>query len=370
MVEKNNNINDAIIKLELQGVNRRGFLKYCTATAAFFGLNYYFGGLFAEAAAEAIKKKPVIWIQGQGCTGCTTSVLSSLNPGPAEILLDLVSMRFNSTVMNSAGNLSANVLEETINSGDYLLVVEGSIPTADPRYCVVEGYSFDELLKKTAKNATAVVAVGTCAAYGGIPRAGETGAVGVSEIIPGKPVVNIPGCPLKPDWLMGVLLYFFNFNELPPLDSDGRPLAYFGNFLIHDNCPRVAFFERGQFLEDWNDLATVDWCLLKVGCKGPITHADCNRVWWNDGVNYCIRAGSPCSACVEPQFYEGVAPLYASPFASGREDHIMSYFESRSQGIDAGSAALGAGIVAAPLLANKIIELLKKNKDGESRHDN
>jgi len=363
-------IDKAIIKMELKGIDRRKFIKYCTATAAVFGLDYYFGSLFAEAAAVAIEKKPVIWIQGQGCTGCTTSVLSSLNPGPAEILIDLISMRFNSTVMNSAGSKSTEVLEETINKGDYLLVVEGSIPTADPRYCLVEGHGFDELLKKTAENATAVVAVGTCAAYGGIPRAGNTGAKGVSEIITDKPVVNIPGCPLKPDWLVGVLLYYFNFKELPPLDSDNRPLVYFGSHLIHDNCPRVAFFEKGQFLEDWNDPATIDWCLLKVGCKGPVTYADCNRIWWNDGANYCIRAGSPCSACVQPQFYEELAPLYASPFASGREDDIMSYFEDRSRGIHAGSAALGAGIVAAPLLANKIIELLKKKKDGVKEHDN
>lgn len=370
MVEKTNNVDSAMAKLEFKGINRRKFIKYCSATAAVFGLDYYFGGLFAEAAAAAINKKPVIWIQGQGCTGCTTSVLSSLNPGPAEILLDLVSMRFNTTVMNSAGDIAADVLEETINSGDYLLVVEGSIPTADPRYCVIEGYNFDELLQKTAKNATAVVAVGTCAAYGGIPRAGETGARGVSEIITDIPVVNIPGCPLKPDWLMGVLLYYFNFNELPPLDGDGRPTAYFSNYLIHDNCPRVAFFERGQFLEDWNDPATVDWCLLKVGCKGPVTYADCNRIWWNDGANYCIRAGSPCSACVQPQFYEDIAPLYASPFVTGGESTIMSYFEDRQRGIDAGSAALGAGIVATPLLANKIIELLNKNKEGANEHGN
>lgn len=359
--------NDKTLKiLEVKGVSRRQFLKYCAATAAVFGLDYYFGGLFAQSAAAAIKKKPILWIQGQGCTGCSCSLLSSMSPGPGEILLDLVSMRFNTTIMNSAGHISGKTLLDTVEEGGYILVVEGSIPTVDPRFCFVDGMPFDELLRKTSKNAAAVIAAGSCSAFGGIPRAGFTGAKSVQEFVTDKPVVNIPGCPFKPDWLVGTLLYYLNFSKLPPLDELKRPAAYFGDHFIHDTCPRVGYFEKGQFLTDWNNPATVDWCLLKMGCKGPVTHADCNRIWFNDGVNSCIRSGAPCAGCVEPQFYKDLTPLYVSPLIPGGA--TLDPVTLQPSGIDPGSSALGAGIVAAPFVVSKVVELLKKKEEGEKEH--
>jgi len=349
-----------LAKLEMKGISRRDFLKYCGATAAMLGLNYCLGDLIAHAATTAMKKKPVIWIQGQGCTGCSCSLLSSMSPGPAEILLDAVSMRFNSTVMNASGHVAADAMRESMEEGGYILVVEGSIPTGDPRFCIVEGMPFDQLVKKASKNAVAVVAAGACAAYGGIPKAGFTGAKSVSDVITDKPIVNVPGCPLKPDWLVGTLLYYLTFADLPALDAHKRPLAYFGRHFLHDACPRAAYFERGQFLEDWNDPATADWCLLKKGCKGPITYTDCNSIFWNDGVNSCVRAGSPCAGCVEPAFYEELAPLYASPFAPGREDEMLPLIRTRD-GLDAKSVALGVGIAAVPLVATQVEKLLRKN---------
>ncbi|MEW6080977.1 MAG: hydrogenase small subunit [Bacillota bacterium] len=354
------NLETGLLKLELRGVSRRDFLKYCSATAMMLGMNYCFGGLLAQAATTAVKKKPVIWIQGQGCTGCSCSLLSSMSPGPAEILLDAISMRFNSTIMNSAGHVSTEVLKSSMQEGDYLLVVEGSIPTADPRFCMVEGMPFDELLMKAAKNASAVIAAGTCAAYGGIPQAGITGAKSVSDLISDKPIINVPGCPLKPDWLVGTLLYYLTFGEVPALDAQKRPLAYFGRHFLHDSCARAAYFERGQFLEDWNDPSTSAWCLLKKGCKGPVTYADCNSVFWNDGANSCVKAGSPCAGCVQPEFYKELSPLYASPFAPGTEDEMLPLVKSQ-RGLDPASVALGVGIAAVPLVATQVEKLLKKN---------
>lgn len=367
MIKVDNHSDKLFQMLELKGLSRRNFVKYCATTAAIFGFDYYFGRAFAEAATNALNKKPVIWLQGQGCTGCSCSLLSSANPGVAEILLDLVSMRFNSTVMNSAGHLSVEVLDQTIEQGDYILIVEGSIPTVDPRYCEVKGIGFDELLNKAAKNAAAVIAAGSCSAFGGIPRAGNTGAVSVAEIVTNKPVVNIPGCPFNPNWLVGTMLYYFNFNELPPLDHLNRPQAYFGNHFVHDTCPRVAFFERGQFLTDWNDTDTIDWCLLKKGCKGPVTHADCNRNWFNDGVNSCIRSGSPCAGCVEPQFYGELSPLYVSPLEPGGPE--MKGISPQTGMIQPASVALGAGIAASPFLINKLVDLFNKNRESENKHD-
>lgn len=363
----------SLTKLEFRGVSRRSFLKFCAATAVLLGLDSSYGAMFAEAAQEAIKKKPVIWIQGQGCTGCSASLLSSLNPGPAEILLDMVSMRFNTTISGNTGHVSVQVLEETLKEGGYLLAIEGSIPTEDARYCIVEGMGFEELVLKAAKNAEAVIAVGTCATYGGIPKAGLTGAVGVAEIVKDKPVVNIAGCPMNPAWLMGTLLYYLSFNELPALDKAGRPAAYFGNHNIHDTCPRVAFYERGEFLVDWNDPATANWCLLLAGCKGPMTYADCNRNFWNDGVSSCIRSGAPCAGCVQPQFYEDFAPLYAplfvpAPKGADKPAAGPAPAEPAAQsGLDPKSVILGAAIAAAPVIANKAINAQKKKK-GEVKH--
>lgn len=357
-----------LLKLEMRGITRRTFLQFCAAMAVILGLERSYGEVFAEAATQAMGKKPVIWLQGQGCTGCSTSLLSSLNPGPAEILLDMISMRFNSTVMNSSGFLSAEVLEETIKEGNYLLAVEGSIPTADPRFCYTKEMGFAELVTKAAKNAEAVVAVGTCAAFGGIPRAGITGAVGVSEIVQDKPVVNISGCPMNPAWLIGTLLYYLTFNELPALDKESRPLAYYGLNNIHDTCPRVSFFEKGQFLVDWNDPATANWCLLLAGCKGPMTYADCNRNWWNDGVNSCIRSGAPCAGCVQPQFYEQFAPLYAPLFVPGPKDKEAVPEKPPQEpvpevrGLDPKSVLLGVGIAAAPIVGNKIAQAIRSKK--------
>lgn len=354
---------ESVARLELRGISRRDFLRYCLTAATVYGLNQTFGSVFAHAAAFAAKKKPVVWIQGQGCTGCSCSLLSTMNPPVASVLLDSISMRFNSTVMNSAGHVSTKVLMDTITEGGYVLVVEGSIPTADGRYCMVEGMPFDQLLTKAAKNAVAVVAAGTCAAYGGIPRAGITGAKGVSEVVKGKPVVNITGCPMKPEWLLGTLLYFLSFGELPALHSDGRPIAYFGRHFLHDSCPRVAYFERGQFLENWNDPAQANWCLLKVGCKGPVTYADCNTAPWNDGVNSCVRAGSPCAGCVQPEFYAGLAPLYVSPFAAGTPDEMLPLLRDAKWKVDPPSAALGAGLGAAPYIIDQIRKLLDRRAE-------
>lgn len=356
-------VENSLARLELRGISRRDFLRYCLTAAAVYGLHQCFGGVFAHAAASAAKKKPVIWIQGQGCTGCSCSLLSAMSPPVAEVLLDTISMRFNSTIMSSAGNVSVGVLKKTMDEGGYLLVVEGSVPTADPRYCVVEGMPFTELVVKASKNAAAVVAVGTCAAYGGIPRAGLTGAKSVSEVVAGKPVVNIPGCPMKPDWLLGTLLYYLSFGELPALDAQGRPQAYYGRHFLHDSCPRAAYFERGQFLQDWNNPDTANWCLLKVGCKGPITYADCNTVPWNDGANSCVRAGSPCAGCVQPEFYADLAPLYVSPFAAGTPDEMIPLLRKAKWSLDLPSVAVGAAVAATPYVISQVRKLLERQEE-------
>ncbi len=311
---------DLTTYLTSKGIKRRDFLKLMGASVAALGLSgEVFGTKAAEAVENAAKKPPVIWLEAQDCTGCTCSLLSSFDPGPAEIVLDLLSIRYHETIMAASGYVSDEALKATIKEGGYLLVVEGSIPTANEQFLKIGGRAFTDIIKEAASNAAAVVAVGACAAYGGIPAAGPTGAIGVDQIITDKPVINIPGCPVKPIWLVGTIMHYLMFKNVPELDSYKRPMAFFGN-LLHDNCPRRGHFERGEYLTDWNDPHQSQYCLLLKGCKGPKTYTDCAQSFWNDGVNFCVGVGAPCAGCTQPEFYAagandslnraGFSPLY------------------------------------------------------------
>lgn len=305
-------LNDKLIS---KGVSRRDFMKLCTMVTATFGVSNALAPKVAEAAEGAVSKPPVIWLEAQDCAGCSTSMLSAINPSPGELILDMISLRYHETVMAAAGHQAEEAMQETIKKGGYVLVVEGSIPTADDRFCVIGGKNFIETFREAAAGAAAIIALGACATYGGFVKVGPTKGVGVAEIIKDdpnlkdKPVINIPGCPAKPAWLIAVILHYITFGTVPELDADLRPKAFFST-LLHDNCPRRGHFENGNFTTDWNDPEQTKWCLLLMGCKGPKTFTDCAQVWWNDGANFCINAGSPCAGCTQKEFYGDFTPLY------------------------------------------------------------
>lgn len=307
-------------------LSRREFMKYCSALAAMLGLSEMYVPQIAGALEKAAAgKTPIIWLQGQGCSGCTVSLLNSREPTAAEIILDILSIRFHPTVMASAGELALSTIDETMEkaNGNYVLVVEGAIPTKeDGKFCIIGEREGKEItmvdeVKRVAANALAVLAVGTCATYGGIPAANKvnTGASGVSEVLPDTPVVNIPGCPAHPDWMVGTIVKLLLFGKeevVAGLDANGRPKEFYGT-LIHDNCPRRHWFEAGKFVEDFNDPDQQELCLLLKGCKGPATYADCPLRKWNDAINFCIDNNHPCQGCVQPEFYAEFAPLYVKP---------------------------------------------------------
>jgi hydrogenase small subunit len=297
--------------LVARGVSRRDFLKLCTAATAALGLSESFAPQMALATEKAMGKKAVIWLEGQDCAGCTESFAATINPSVAEIVLDTISLRYHETLMAGAGLVAEKALEDTIKEGGYVLVVEGSIPTTDDRACMIGGKSFKEILIKTAKNADAIIAFGSCATSGGINKTCPTESVGVDSIIKDKdkPIINLSSCPGKPTRLISTILYYLTTKEVPALDAYKRPLAFYSN-LVHDNCPRRGHFENGEFLKDWNDPKQKEYCLLLKGCKGPKTYSDCPKVWWNDNTSWCINAGSPCSGCSQPEYYNEFSPLY------------------------------------------------------------
>lgn len=296
-------------------IDRREFLKFSALTAAALGLSQLdvTHGVSEAMAASRSGKPPVVWLEGQDCAGCTTSFASALNPPVASLVLDTLSIRYHETIMAAAGHMSEKVWHKTIKKGGHVLIVEGSIPMADGRFCMIGGRPFEEIVLESAKKAAAIIAVGACATYGGIPAAGPTDARGVRDVVKNKPVINISTCPVHVDHLVGTVVYFLTTKKVPPLDKEGRPLMYFSE-TIHDNCRRRTYFEEGMLLEDWNDPKQKNWCLIAKGCKGPVTYADCSVRRWNDGLNFCIDCGAGCRGCAEPTFYAGMTPLYSDPF--------------------------------------------------------
>jgi hydrogenase small subunit len=276
------------MKEVLKGLSRRDFLKFCAGAAATLGFSDIFTAeMIADALESAAKKPPLIWLEGQDCAGCTISL-----------------------IMAASGHMAEKAREETVKEGGYVLVVEGSIPSADDRFCMVGGRPFREIVKETAEKAAAIIGVGACTAFGGIPRGTPSKGVPLSKVLPGKTIINLSTCPVHMDHLMGTLVYFLVTHKAPPLDKLGRPLMYYGT-LVHDNCRRRAHFDDGEILEDWNDPKQREWCLVEKGCKGPETYSDCPIRRWNNGINFCIDAGAPCQGCSEPGFYDEHSPLYA-----------------------------------------------------------
>lgn len=293
--------------LAANGVSRRGFLKFCASMASMLALAPSTVPAIAEALSGA-RRPSVLWLPFQECTGCTESLLRSHSPTVEGLIFDAISLDYQHTIMAAAGSGAERARLEAIeaNRGRYLLLVDGSVPLGNLGFSTIAGQSNVDMLRETAAGAAAVIAVGTCAAYGGIPKAdpNPTGAVPVSEIIRDKPIVNVPGCPPIPIVITAVLTHYLTFGRLPDLDEQLRPRAFYGA-TIHDRCYRRPFFEQGRFAASFDDEgAREGWCLFNLGCKGPTTHNACATLKWNEGTSYPIQSGHPCIGCSEPDFWD------------------------------------------------------------------
>jgi hydrogenase small subunit len=296
-------------------------------------------GLVADALAAA-RRPSVIWLSFQECTGCTESLTRSHAPTLESLIFDAISLDYHHTLQAASGTGAEDArmaaMEE--NAGKYVLVVDGSIPIGNPAFSTIAGISNLDMLKETAANAAAIIAVGTCAAFGGLPHAdpNPTGAVSVSEIITDKPIINVSGCPPIPVVITGVLAHYLTFGTIPALDALGRPLAFYGQN-IHDRCYRRPFYERGQFAETFDDEgARKGWCLYKLGCKGPTTYNACATLKWNEGTSFPIQSGHGCIGCSEPNFWDKGGFYNAVSVGNwGSRDALL--------GAAAAGAALGIG---------------------------
>jgi hydrogenase small subunit len=325
--------------LRRQGISRRGFLKFCTATASLMAIPPTMVSAVASALEKA-RRPSVIWLSFQECTGCTESLTRSYSPSIENLIFDSISLDYHHTLQAASGEAAEAAREAAMheNQGQYLLVVDGSIPVANPAFSTIAGIDNLSMLQETAKGAAALIAVGSCAAFGGLPQANPnpTGAVSVQDIIHDKPIINVPGCPPIPAVISGVLAHFLTFGKIPDLDHLNRPKAFYGNS-IHDRCYRRPFYERGEFAETFDDEgAKKGWCLFKLGCKGPVTYNACATIKWNQGVSFPIESGHGCLGCSQPKFWDAGGFYEALSVPTG--DVSGTILSAGATGLAAGAA--------------------------------
>lgn len=304
-------------------VTRREFLKAGSALALMMGL----GAGAATEIANALQQMgsnnpPVLWLQGQSCSGCSVSLLNTENPGPLQLLTRYISLEAHQTLSTATGETFMDVINKRIAKGGFILVVEGAMPAGFPNACRVGHEKITEMVVRAAGSAQAIIAVGACAAFGGIPAAenNPTGAMSVPDFLKQrgiqKSVIRIPGCPAHPDWTVGTIAHVLKFG-IPQLDSLGRPKMFYSR-LIHEQCPRFAEYEREHFATHFGEYG----CLFNLGCLGPVTHADCTVRLWNSGANTCINANGPCIGCAREDFArDGALPFYLTPTSKNQGGH-------------------------------------------------
>jgi hydrogenase small subunit len=274
-----------------------------------------------------VKEIPAVWISAGACGGCAVSMLNTVAPSIKNILIDEVipgnhiSLKFQLNIAAGSGEQVIKAIEDVgkKEKGKFVLIVDGVVSTADNGiYCTL-GERGDQLIPvlewvlKLGKQALAVIALGTCSAFGGIPGAkpNPTGVKKLMDIFKensvNTPLINVPGCPPHPDWFVGTVAKVLLAGLPKPGDLDDwlRPKEFYG-MLIHENCQRRPYFDEGKFAKKFGDPG----CLYELGCKGPITYADCPIRQWNNGVNWCIRSGMGCQGCTQPEFPDFLGSFY------------------------------------------------------------
>ncbi len=303
-------------------ISRRDFLKFCSTVAVAIGLGPS-GGSKVFAALTAKSRPIVLWLHFAECTGCTESFLRATGPYTDELLLDKVSLDYHETLMAGAGVTVHDILIETANKnkGNFICVVEGSIPTKDNGiYGTINGKTMLSIAEEICPKAKCIIAIGTCSSFGGIAAAkpnptGSKNIIAALKHIDLPPVVNISGCPPNPVSFVGVVAYYLLNGRLPETDDYLRPKFAYGEY-IHDSCP------FNQYREDANPDA-VQRCLMDQGCKGPNTCNNCTTVKFNNEASFPMNAGHVCIGCSDPDFWD-----INTPFWGKNADDVFDKFPS------------------------------------------
>lgn len=281
------------------------------------------------------QKPPVIWLETTGCSGNSVSLWNSIGPDLGQILDDLIDLRYWNFLMSAQDDQAIEMLHRTATSQKdrFILVVEGAI-ALNEKFTVVhrqagQDVSALRMVRDLGQAAKYVMAVGTCAAFGGpsAARPNPSQSVGVEKVINRK-VINASGCPAHPDWIIGTLGHLLMFGE-PELEEHGRPRLFYGE-TVHRRCTRRSFFDRGIFAESLGD----DECMFKLGCKGPVTGADCPTRQWNSYVSWPVEANTPCIGCTNPGFPDEMEPFFEPlPEREERPTTLIDRFRQTRSGI-------------------------------------
>ena len=288
----------------------------------------------------AISEIHILWITaGLGCDGDSVSITAAEQPSIEDILLGalpgLPKVHLHNPVLayENGGEFlqffhdgAAGKLEP------FVLVVEGSIPNENIK---AEGYwaamgtdqatgqpiLTTQWIDRLAPKALAVVAIGTCATYGGIhAMAGNpTGCMGLADYLgwqwrskAGIPIVNVPGCPVQPDNFTETLLYLLRqaagLAPMIPLDRELRPTWLFGK-TVHEGCDRGSYYEQGDFAKEYGSPK----CLVKIGCWGPVVNCNVTKRGWMRGIGGCPNVGGICIGCTMPGFPDKFMPFMDQP---------------------------------------------------------
>ncbi|HZS40085.1 MAG TPA: hydrogenase expression protein HypE [Polyangia bacterium] len=286
-----------------------------------------------------VKEIDILWITaGLSCDGDSVSITAATQPSLEDILFNalpgLPKVRLHNPVLayeNGADFLESFHLAAEGKLDPFVLVIEGSIPNEKIKpegYWAAMGVDASgqpittcEWIDRLAPHALAVVAIGTCATYGGIPAmsGNPTGAMGLPDYLgwkwkskAGIPVVCVPGCPVQPDNFMETVLYLLyqaaGLAPMIPLDEALRPQWLFGQ-TVHEGCDRGGYYEQGDFAAEYGSKK----CIVKLGCWGPVVLCNVPKRGWMAGIGGCPNVGGICIGCTMPGFPDKFMPFMEEP---------------------------------------------------------
>jgi hydrogenase small subunit len=343
-------------EMKARGYSRRDFLRLCSYLAAAAGVAS--SGLPSVIRAlESKPRPPVVWFHFQECTCCSESFIRSSHPLVADLLLDKISLDYSQTLQAAAGAQAEEALRATMEKykGQYIMTVEGSVPTRDGGiHCTIAGRTALDIMKEAAEGAAAIIAWGSCASTGCVQAAhpNPTGATPIHKILGDKTVIRVPGCPPIAEVMAGVIVHVLAFGRMPQLDGLNRPRAFYSK-RVHDSCYRRPYYDAGLFVDTFDDEnAKRGYCLYKIGCRGPVTYNACGILRWNNGVSYPIQSGHPCIGCSQENFWDG-GPFY---------QHLASF---PGFGIEATADKVGqiaGAVTVAGVAAHAIVTNIRKRR--------
>jgi hydrogenase small subunit len=290
--------------------------------------------------APKLKEVHILWITaGLGCDGDSVSITAASQPSLEDVILGAIpglpTVHLHNAVLSYENGEEFLAPFHQASRGEldnFVLVVEGSIPNeklsgegywaamgADP--ATGQPIKTTEWIDRLAPKALGVVAIGTCATYGGIHamQGNPTGCMGLADYLgwnwrskAGLPIVNVPGCPVQPDNFMETLLYLLRqlagLAPMIPLDEALRPKWLFDN-TVHNGCDRGSYYEQGEFAHEYGSRK----CLVKLGCWGPVVQCNVPKRGWMAGIGGCPNVGGICIGCTMPGFPDKFMPFMDEP---------------------------------------------------------